>query len=514
VDTQLALALSAWKLASRHRGIESFATELLPLLQPAVPVERLLIRRLDTTRTALETVASAGPDSDDAGHRSVFDADTWQVLLAHCRRGAWWHEPDAALRTRLPGLVPDDLHGDLLALTLACDEVPLGAALLALGPGARVADCASLARTLAEPLAAALENDRHLRELSALREAAEAERRSLLKRLGRRDIADSIVGAQTGLQEVMERVELVARSDTPVLLLGETGTGKEVVARAIHRGSRRGGGPFLRVNCGALPQELIDSELFGHERGSFTGAVATHKGWFERADGGTLLLDEIGELTPAAQVRLLRVLQDGSVQRVGGQQSLTVDVRVVAATHRDLHAMVSAGAFREDLWYRVAVFPIRLPSLRERPQDIPAMATHFALRAAERLDLAVQIPSAEDLVLLAAYPWPGNVRELASVIERAAILGDGRRLEVAKALGIGELAPHPAPAAASPTAAVEAESENLDAAMRHHIEAALARHHGRVEGPFGVAASLGINPHTLRARMRKLGIDPRAFRGR
>jgi transcriptional regulator with GAF, ATPase, and Fis domain len=296
------------------------------------------------------------------------------------------------------------------------------------------------------------------------------------------------------------------------LLLGETGTGKEVVARAIHRRSPRSGGPFVRVNCGALPHELIDSELFGHERGSFTGAVASRKGWFERADGGTLLLDEIAELTPAAQVRLLRVLQDGSFQRVGGQHMLTVDVRVIAATNRDLRAMVAAGAFREDLWYRIAVFPIRLPALRERPQDIPAIATHFALRAAERLGLARQIPGPEDLERLAAYDWPGNVRELASVIERAAILGDGRGLEVAKALGGSDIRPHPATTAPAQAQPAHGELEDLDTAMRHHIESALRRSHGRIEGPFGAAAMLGINPHTLRARMRKLRIDWHGFR--
>ena len=189
---------------------------------------------------------------------------------------------------------------------------------------------------------------------------------------------------------------------------------------------------------------------------------------------------------------------------------LTVDVRVIAATNRDLRAMVAAGAFREDLWYRIAVFPIRLPALRERPQDIPAIATHFALRAAERLGLARQIPDAEDLERLAAYGWPGNVRELASVIERAAILGDGRGLEVAKALGGGDIGPRTA--APAQAKAAHGELENLDTAMRHHIESALQRSHGRIEGPFGAAAMLGINPHTLRARMRKLRIDWHEFR--
>lgn len=326
-------------------------------------------------------------------------------------------------------------------------------------------------------------------------------------RLKRAGLNEAIVGAEEGLREVMAAVRQVARADAPVLILGETGTGKEVVARAVHSHSRRANGSFLRVNCGAIPPELIDSELFGHERGSFTGAVGTRKGWFERADGGTLFLDEIGELPLAAQVRLLRVLQDGSFQRVGGEHSLNVDVRLVAATNRDLRQAVRDGGFREDLWFRIAVFPIPLPPLRERLQDIPALAAHFSLRAAERLGLPPRMPDAGEMTLLAAYPWPGNVRELASVIERAAILGDGRRLEVARALGVSP------PLAAKESQAVSSQKpSSLEEVVRQHIEAALRHCHGRVEGPFGAARLLDLNPHTLRSKMRKLGVEGRRFR--
>lgn len=379
----------------------------------------------------------------------------------------------------------------------------------------------SMLAALLEPLAVALENDRHVRELTSLREAVEAENRALLSRLGRQDIVDSVIGAETGLKSVMERVELVARSDAPVLILGETGTGKEVVARAIHAQSRRASAPFLRLNCGAIPAELIDSELFGHERGSFTGAASQRKGWFERADGGTLFLDEVAELSLAAQVRLLRILQDGSFHRVGGQHQLTVDVRVITATNRDPQTMVDQGLFRKDLWYRIAVFPIRLPALRERVEDIPALAAHFALRAAKRLGTAPLVPSLEDNALLVSYPWPGNVRELAAVLERAAILGNGHTLEVAKALGVE--APHSGeggvqggaievPAAMTPSTPQLDGFEALDAAMARHIEVALGRTYGRIEGPYGAARLLGINPHTLRARMRKLGVNWKRFR--
>jgi transcriptional regulator with GAF, ATPase, and Fis domain len=300
-----------------------------------------------------------------------------------------------------------------------------------------------------------------------------------------------------------------------VLIFGETGTGKEVVARAVHAQSRRHRGPMVRVNCGALTPGLVDSELFGHERGSFTGAVATRQGWFERADGGTLFLDEIGELSLDAQVRLLRILQDGTFERVGGTRPLTVDVRVVAATHRDLQEMVAARQFREDLWYRIGVFPIRLPPLRERLEDVPAMAAHFARRAGNRLGGAPLVPSASDIELMLAYSWPGNVRELAAVIERAAILGGGRELRIAAALGVTNNVARPGvPAGDDRARPAAAPVEPLDAAMRRHIEGALRVTGGRIEGARGAATVLRINPHTLRARMKKLGVDWAQFRGK
>jgi transcriptional regulator with GAF, ATPase, and Fis domain len=317
----------------------------------------------------------------------------------------------------------------------------------------------------------------------------------------------------------MERVELVSQSDVPVLILGETGTGKEVVSRAIHNKSARHDGPFIRVNCGAIPSELIDSQLFGHEKGSFTGASDTRQGWFERADGGTLFLDEIGELPLPAQVRLLRVLQDGFIERVGGQQPIHVDVRMIAATHQDLAAMVRDRTFREDLWYRISVFPIMLPPLRDRLDDIPALARHFADRAASRFGLSLVEPTTADLQVLRKYAWPGNIRELGAVIDRAAILGDGKTLEVAKSLGFG-ISPSQ-PLQVPPTfyevttddiRPTSAEIASLDTAMQQHIERALTATHGRIEGRDGAAKILGINPHTLRARMRKLGISWSKFR--
>jgi transcriptional regulator with GAF, ATPase, and Fis domain len=389
--------------------------------------------------------------------------------------------------------------------------------LLAYPPRSFTADHTATALQLLEPLAVALTNHARFSELGQLREALEADKRALLTRLDRHDLTDTVVGSEAGLRGVLERVTQVAPTDAPVLILGETGTGKEVIARALHTHSQRARGPVERVNCGALPPGLIDSELFGHERGSFTGAVSERKGWFERANGGTLFLDEVAELPLDAQVRLLRILQDGTYERVGGHQTRTVDVRIVAATHRDLHTMVEQGTFREDLWYRISVFPIRLPPLRERREDIPELVAHFAARAGRRLGGVPLTPSAEDLTMALDYDWPGNVRELAAVIERAVILGNGHHLDLAAALGTHHRTGVPAPRRGL---RVEQWSRSvgpgpiatLDEAMAEHIARALQLTQGRVEGQRGAAALLGINPHTLRARMRKLGLEWKRFR--
>ena len=323
---------------------------------------------------------------------------------------------------------------------------------------------------------------------------------------------ERLIGGDTGLAAVMARARVVSRSSAPVLLYGETGTGKEIVARALHEHSPFRAGPFRRVNCGAIASELIDSELFGHEQGAFTGATTRRKGWFEQADGGTLFLDEVGELALAAQVRLLRVVQDGEVVRVGGERPVRVHVRIVAATHRDLPAMVEAQAFREDLYYRLSVFPIVIPPLRDRPGDIRVFAEYFAERAANRFGLRAVPISSDDVRVLTAYRWPGNVREMAAVMDRAVLIGQGRELNVAAALGHGGMitVATAARAAEAPATAIEP----LDVITRRHIEAALRQTHGRVEGLHGAARLLRINPHTLRARMRKLAIDWRGFRTR
>lgn len=305
-----------------------------------------------------------------------------------------------------------------------------------------------------------------------------------------------IVGHNSGLADVFRHVSLISHSDVPVLLLGETGSGKEVIARAIHKSSRRSSKPFIRVNCGAIQPELMDSQLFGHEKGSFTGAHAEHTGWFERADGGTLFLDEVGELSPAAQVRLLCVLQDGMFERLGGKKTIKVDVRIIAATHRELNRMTASGTFREDLWYRLSIYPVHIPPLRERIQDIPELAAHFAAKSSEKLGLFQCCPTDEDIALLKSYRWPGNIREFAAVMERAVILGMGKSLDVKAALNI------PAESAKETPSLFPTFEE----AAKAHIIRALELSGGKLSGRGSASELLGLNLSTLRGKMRKYGI--------
>lgn len=515
------LMLDVWREACRHIEIRESAVTLAEMLADHLPLGSLTILRFDSSLKSIEAVATA-PQAVALSAPTSCTSAQWRKLASWARSGNILHGKLGKKSPELTLLAPQLANVDLLVGSLVGPDGPGGAIVLAAHENDKFSSAhAKMLKQLLEPFGVALENDRRLHELRALREAAEADRRTLLTRLGRQEMTDAvIVGAQTGLKTVMERVALVASSDVPVLILGDTGTGKEVAARAIHNGSQRSSGPFIRINCGAIPPELIDSHLFGHEKGSFTGASDLRQGWFERANGGTLFLDEIGELPLPAQVRLLRVLQDHQVERVGGQETIHVDVRIVAATHRDLSAMVKSGTFREDLWYRINVFPILLPPLRERAEDVPELARHFAQRAANRFGLTYCEPTPADIRLLMSYPWPGNIRELGAVIDRAAILGNGKSLEISAALGPGGPVLVAAPDRdsgsvspdLSPDEIASVSLATLDAAMKAHIERALAATRGRVEGKRGAAKLLGINPHTLRARMRKLGIHWNEFR--
>jgi len=528
------LLADIWREASLHLDIGSSIKAIGERLSTSIPIDRIDLYRIDATRRSLERVAShatsAQPPEVGATAADI-SPQAWKRLGAWLERRKVTAAIDVLDEEWTSILVPPSLARRGMIAPLASRSSVLGAIAVVSRAGSDFdAEHRGLLEQILEPCVVAIENDQRLHKLESLREAAEADRESLLTRLGRQTLSEDVVGGQTGLKHVMERVELVATSDVPVLILGDTGTGKEVVSRAIHARSRQAGGPFIRVNCGAIPPELIDSQLFGHEKGSFTGASEQHHGWFERANGGTLFLDEIGELPLPAQVRLLRVLQDHQIERVGGKSPIHVEVRIVAATHRDLAQMVKDRTFREDLWYRINIFPILLPTLRERIEDIPALVRHFAHKAATRFGLPAAEPTAADLAALSDYHWPGNIRELGAVIDRAVILGKGRRLDVTTALGFSRPIPPPtdragatmyevipeSPDPPSPAPAADSILPNtilpLNAAMRQHIERALLATRGRVEGKRGAAAILQINPHTLRARMRKLGIDAGRFR--
>jgi len=308
---------------------------------------------------------------------------------------------------------------------------------------------------------------------------------------------EGIVGSSAALRAVLDQVRLVAATDATVLIGGETGTGKELIARAIHTHSDRRRRPFVKVNCASIPAELLESELFGHEKGSFTGAIAQRIGRFEAAHGGTLFLDEIGELPLHLQSKLLRAVQEQEFERVGGSRTIQVDVRIVAATNRDLKAMVAENRFRADLYYRLAVFPVDVPALRERREDIPLLARYFVRKHAARMDRNIESIPAYALDALTTYDWPGNIRELQNVIERSVVLSDGPELHVA----LPEFDGRPAPVA------VHVRASNVtDISERARILQALKETKGMVGGADGAAARLGLKRTTLQSRMRKFGI--------
>ncbi|HXJ34824.1 MAG TPA: sigma 54-interacting transcriptional regulator [Candidatus Eisenbacteria bacterium] len=318
---------------------------------------------------------------------------------------------------------------------------------------------------------------------------------------------ESIIGGSVALRGVLQAVKQVAATDATVLVLGETGTGKELVARAIHAASGRRARPLVRVNCAAIPAALVESEFFGHERGAFTGATQRREGRFALAHGGTILLDEVAELPADLQAKLLRVLQEGEFEPVGSSQTRKVDVRVIAATNRDLAREVSQGRFRQDLYYRLNVVPIEVPPLRERGDDVVILASAFADRVGKRMARAVEPPSGDDVARLRAYSWPGNVRELQNVIERAVITSPDGRLDLSRFLQPGANQAPPI-AADHPLRAIRTVRE-LEEIERSSILAALEATGGRVAGTDGAAERLGTKPSTLRSRMKALGIDRR-----
>jgi transcriptional regulator with PAS, ATPase and Fis domain len=340
-------------------------------------------------------------------------------------------------------------------------------------------------------------------EIRILKDQLYKENLALREEIDLNRMFEEIVGSSPALQAVLSQVAKVAPTDSTVLITGETGTGKELIARAIHKRSQRSSRAFVSVNCAAIPRDLIASELFGHEKGAFTGATQRRLGRFESAEGGTIFLDEVGELPVETQTALLRVLQEREYQRVGGNESLRADVRVVAATNRELQTAIVEGRFREDLFYRLNVFPIEIPPLRERKEDIPLLVDYFVDRFASKAGKKITGISRRSMELLQSYQWPGNIRELQNVLERSVVICDSENLSIDESWLVR-------PASSADLA--QPLSEKLAAREKEMIEAALAASRGRVSGPSGAAAKLGIPQSTLDSKIKALKIDKYQFR--
>ena len=485
--------------------IETAIRRSLDYFIRVLPVDRIFLHIYDKRFGAVQTIAEVTPTGgktldkvtplDREGRTSLEQPGVPNVRIVNRP------ETDPVVKKLAASLnVP---QSSSLLMRLVIEGERLGTlALTADGFNRYTDEHARLLALLNEPFALALSNSLTHQEVLRLKDRLTDDNRYLRQELFSMSSGE-IVGTDFGLKEVMEMIRKVAPLESPVLLLGETGVGKGVMAGAIHRLSTRNKGPFITVNSGAIPETLIDSELFGHEKGAFTGAIETKRGRFERSHQGTIFLDEIGELPLPAQIRMLRVLQEKVIERVGGSKSIPLDIRIIAATHRNLTDMVREGRFREDLWFRINVFPIRIPPLRERKGDIPSLAFYFINKKTRELKLpAVPELGPGAVERLMNYHWPGNVRELENVVEREMILTQEGPL---KFLNLSGPAVGDGPAQQSPRLPV-AEPRRLDDVSARHIEQILTATGGIVHGPRGAAALLGINPSTLRSRMKKLGI--------
>jgi formate hydrogenlyase transcriptional activator len=394
--------------------------------------------------------------------------------------------------------------GSLVTLPLLCEGRVLGALQLASQPGEALPDCCvAVVQRVAGLVAIAFQNSLMVGEIRRLNQLLGSENALLREELRHARKEEGYVAESPGMKALLEQVRRVAPSDSTVLIRGETGTGKEGLARRVHAWSPRRERPFVAVNLGALPEGLVESELFGHEKGAFTGALRRRPGRFEQAEGGTIFLDEVGDAPPSVQVRLLRVLQEKELDRVGGTEPVRVDVRVVAATNRDLQARVAAGTFREDLYYRLAVFPVTLPPLRERPEDLRPLVEHFLARHSAQLGRRPPEVPEGFWAALRPHGWPGNVRELENLVQRALILSPGDLLELPGPLGGEPARPPSAPALAEPE---ERPLGTFDDEVRGVIERALEGSGGRIYGPHGAAARLGLKPSTLQGKMKRYGV--------
>ena len=496
-----------------HLEIEEAMASCMGYLEQFIPADKMYLLLHDLDFGAMRIIAKATPAGGTKMNRLTLlpqeDREYRTKLRARMEKGIKFpavvdNYPEKSLISRV---MVEDLktpNKSLLILWLGIEHNFVGTVVIECEGQGRFSDShAELFTLLAKPFATAVSNHLKHQEVLVLKERLLDDNRYLHQEM-KRIVGENIIGENFGLKNVMEMVRQVAPLDSPVLLLGETGVGKDVIANAIQNESSRADGPFVTVNCGAIPDTLLDSELFGHEKGAFTGALTQKRGRFERADKGTIFLDEIGELPLQAQVRLLRVLQNQEIERIGGTDAIDIDIRIIAATNRDLEEMVKSNQFREDLWFRLNVFPMMIPPLRNRKMDIPSLVQHFIDRKSRkfnRADYPVIAPGAIDELM--AYHWPGNVRELENIIERALILNQGEPMSFNSLLR-----------ASTTQKPITPQSQashffSMNEMISNHIKAALAQTNGKIQGAGGAAELLHMNANTLRSRMRKLGIFTR-----
>jgi transcriptional regulator with GAF, ATPase, and Fis domain len=493
--------------------IEQAMVDCIGVIRNVVPVDRMFLQLYEPELGAMRTIAIAtAEEGKQVNLLTPLPEEARERVARNLKQGS---EGAVIIDTPAKNPVAEVMlkfHGlegwSVLRMTLTTGQGRLGGVVLgAQGPDRYIEQHKKLLGLLKEPFTVAFINTLRHREVLKLKELLADDNRYLHMEL-RRLSGDEIIGADFGLREVMHQLRHVAPTESPVLLTGETGVGKDVIANAIHLGSPRREGPFIPVNCGAIPESLLDSELFGHEKGSFTGALNQKRGRFERANNGTILLDEIGEMPLEAQVRLLRVLQHREIERLGGTERIPVNIRIIAATNQDLSTLVQAGRFREDLYFRLNVFPIIVPPLRERAGDIPALVQYFIERKARELKLGHMpelAPGAIDVLM--SYSWPGNVRELENVIERAIIVHHDEPLR------FDDLDSFSSGQSPIPDLAAGQLPLDLDTVVSRHIQRVLEMTGGKIHGHSGAGELLGVNPNTLRYRMRKLGIPFSRKRG-
>ena len=484
--------------------IEEALWHCLLCIREHMPADLLTLHLYEQDTGLLETVAYANVEGGKkCSFKNVLPDNILKDLNKRPPKGAWLVsrlEDHDGTRQAAAYFNAMDMAGIIMDLVL--EKKLLGVFMVAVKrPKRFLPRHFKLVELLNKPVAVALTNSMRHRELERLKDLLADDSRYFQSELRRR-VGQEVIGEELGLHNTMQLVRRIAPLNSPVLLLGETGVGKELIAGTIHNLSPRKNGPMISFNCGAIPPTLMDSELFGYEKGAFTGANTRKRGIFERAQGGTIFLDEIGELAPDAQVRLLRVLQQKEIQRVGGTETVPLDIRVIAATHRNLKEMIVKGKFREDLFFRLNVFPITIPPLRERPEDIPALVQHLILEKAKELKLSRPPQLMPDGAMrLMAYEWPGNIRELENAVERALILNKEHILSFAD-LPLDSMKEAPR----TKMRTVPSMPLSLDSVVSSHIQSVLVVTNGKVHGKGGAAELLSTNPSTLRHRMKKLGI--------